>query len=235
MYENKKGTRKNYGSSKKGSTTRKQRSVASVVKKEVKNYVSRIAETKKIDKIPVAGTAGIDSPYAVDITPPITQGSGETERIGLKSTLTGGRFELSITTQSLTRDSVRFKYWIVNNPDALTPLPAATVLSLFLDTNTFVPLQRDYHSLRNPDNLQSLKIVAQGRGSLEQEANASGTSYFQISRNLRLNLLQKYTNDASSASIMNRLYVIIVTDSGDTSVLTGLTVKCAMRYFHKDV
>lgn len=205
------------------------------IRSAVKGYIDKQVETKKKDKAEVPSPCGINAPLCLDISPTITQGSGEGERLGLKMLITGSRFEMNVQTQVSATNAIKYKYYIINNPDAITLLTPAQVLSLFLDANTFVPGQRDYHSLRNPDNLQSLKIVAQGRGVLNADTLAlTQTAYSQISRNLKLNLLQKYASDGISSTLMNRLYLLIVTDSGDTTFSSGLTITSAMRYFFKD-
>lgn len=234
MYNNQKGTRKNRKGSSSKNKTRKTPVVASAVKSYVKKEIARNEESKKTDVRPDLGAAAQDLAYCVDCSPTPVQGDGEAQRDGLKVLLTGARFELQINTQVSTANAIKFKYYIVNYVDAINPLLASAIPGLFLDVNTFSPLHRDYHSLRNPENLQSLKIIAQGRGTIGAENIAGHTGFYQISRNLRLNKLQKYPSDAINSTIVNHLYLLVVTDTGSTASSTGITINSSFRYWFKD-
>lgn len=172
---------------------------------------------------------------AVNCTPSITQGVGESQRIGNKCVITGATLDFQISSQSSAVNAIKYRYYLVTQPDSSIVQASGLVITKLLDPNVFSATSAiDWHSQRRTEFMKEFKVIAQGGGTLAPDSITGQIAISQKRRYLRLNLPHRYLADGSTDTILNQMYFIVVTDSGDHTLFTGAVVKMSMRYWYVD-
>ena len=166
------------------------------------------------------------------ITPGIAQGITGNTRNGNSLKLVSARADFQIKTQASTVNAFKYKYYIINSPQH-TGTTSLNATNQFLDSNIFSGVV-DYHSQRDPEFFKNYKVICSGGGTIMPEQLAGQTGIVQFHRNLKLNHHLKYDIDGTTVPTMNEFYLIVVADSGDTSLLTGAVMDFTWRVWYVD-
>lgn len=171
--------------------------------------------------------------YATDITPAPAQGITGNTRNGLSIKLVSACMDIQINQSTSCNNEFRYKWFIVCRPDASLATNASVASTQFFENNLFSGVI-DYHSNRDPEYYHQFRVLKTGYGKLTQDQIASQTSYNQFKVPLRLKHHLKFNTDASTTTTKNQLFLFIVADSGDSTLLTGGQVRFNVRYYFVD-
>lgn len=174
-----------------------------------------------------------DGAFKVSLNPPIPQGVTANTRNGNSVKFVSACLDFQVTQQVNAINAFRYRWFIVNRPDAsqvCSPLDAHVQM---FEPNLFTGF-RDYHANRDPEYFHQFRILKKGTGYIGQDQLTAGVGIKQHKIPLKLNHHQKYNTDASLSTTKNQMYLIIVADTGDTNQSTGCIVKYAMRFYYVD-
>lgn len=196
-------------------------------------------EKKRSDSTITAGnvgqlaTAGVSGQYAQVLSPVLTEGVGQGQRIGLSIKLVSGYFSLQISQQPNSVNDQKIKLWIVCKPDNSLITSAGSAISQFFEPNPFSTVN-DFYSSRDPEYFNAYRVIKTRIITLKQDQITSGTSFQQINIPLTFNHHQKYNTDASTTTTKNQFYVFMTGSSGDVTTSTGATFQYNMRWYYTD-
>lgn len=176
-----------------------------------------------------AATTGV---YVVRLTPTIAQGVQNNQRSGNSLKIVSAMINMHFTQQTLTTESIRLRWYILNIPEE--DMPLGSVETKFLEENPFSGVI-DYNSSRDPEYFTQFKIVRSGNVFLKADAtHIARTSSANIKCPLKLNHHLKYNSNSTSDSTKNQFYLYVVADSGDNSLNTGAQVQFNTRWYYTD-
>ena len=178
-------------------------------------------------------TGGAAGYYATNITPNPTQGDTGNSRQGNSIKLVSAAIDVQIKQDSSTNNDLRFKWMIVCKPDNGSDTNASTMMTQLLEPNLFSSVI-DYHSNRDPEFFQAYRIIRSGYGILHCDAITGQTSYFQRKILLRLNHHLKFNSDASAVTTKNKFWLVVLADTGNTTLNTGGLITWNARWFYVD-
>lgn len=174
-----------------------------------------------------------DGAFKVDLSPAIPQGVTGNTRNGNSIKFVSACLDFQVSQQVNAINQFRYKWYLVNRPDASIAQSATDCHLKMFEPNLFTGF-RDYHANRDPEFFHQVRIIKSGRGYLSQDSLTAGVGINQHKVPLKLSLHQKYATDAALSTTKNQIYLIIVADSGDTNASTGCVVKYNMRFYYVD-
>lgn len=157
----------------------------------------------------------------VAITPVISQGTGESDRVGNSIKATGLVVKMNVIKQINAQGPRRLKLFIVRSSDP--DLPGATVHEKILDVNPMSGL-RDFHSNLDYTQLKDgrLRILATKNIYLPQDSGvASGTMDTRerqtraITCAIKLNEVLRFETDNANQPENCRYWAVLVADNGN--------------------
>lgn len=167
-----------------------------------------------------------------DCTPVIAQGLGGENRTGNSVKLVSARMDIQIKTQSAVTNAIKYKYWLICKPDGVYS-SLSTVIGQFLDPNVFSSAI-DYHSQRDPEFFKSYRVICTGQGTIAPEQLSAQQGIAQFHRNLKLSHHLKYDNNSFTSTTQNAMFLVMVADTGDSALNTGLVYDTSIRYWYVD-
>lgn len=188
---------------------------------------------------------------AFDVTPNITQGVADSQRVGNSIKGTGLVLKFNMIKQDNAEGNRRVRIFVVRSLDAsLTP---ADVHNRILDSNPFVPV-KDYNSNLDYTQLKDgrLKIIATKNLYFPQNGGDGMTlSAEQITKSVtipvKLNEVLRYSSDGAVFPENIKYHVVMVADNGNAGSITssvvgtyvttsnsGVNYKCHARFWYVD-
>lgn len=222
-------------------------SVASVVKKQL----AKAIEKKTADPVYSLPNTTIDFGansnttsagwQVLNINPDITQGIGESQRIGNRCAITSGHIQIQLEGMPQTLSPVKYKICLILRKNVSTSeTPTNTVKNLFTP-NVFTSL-RDSDSGLNVANLANYQILRTARGVLAPAQIIQATGFpAPAFRNIKMGfkfktpMVQRYTNDASSDTTRNDFILAFFAGNGsDINISTGISAKFYSQMYFQD-
>lgn len=204
----------------------------------LKNLVN--VEKKRVDLFTATALAvgqlagaGITGANCTQITPVIAQGITNSTRNGNSVKLTSLYLSMQYAQQANTINDIKLRYYIICRPDNAALYAPAAITQQFLEANPFSSVQ-DFYSSRDPEYFGAFRVIKRGTVNLKQDQITSGQSIVQINVPLKLNYHLKYNSNASTDTVKNNLYLLVVCSGGDTTLLTGASLAYNARYYFTD-
>jgi len=171
--------------------------------------------------------------YTSIVTPLPGQGPALDQRIGNSIKLVSAMINLRFSQQSSAVNPVHVKWFLVCRPDNATSYSANASFQHFLEPNPF-STQRDYHSNRDPEYFNSMKVISSGTVLLKQDSITGGNSIVQRKVPLKLNHHLKFNTDTSTTTTRNQFYLFAVASEGDQALSTGALIQYNIRWYYTD-
>lgn len=229
--------KKRYTKGKKGKKTLNIRAISKDVMM-LKNLVN--VEKKRVDVF--TGTAlgvgqtsgaGITGASCVQINPVIAQGITNGTRNGNSVKLVSCYLSLQVAQQANTVNDLKLRYYVICRPDNAALYAPAAIIQQLLEVNPFSNVQ-DFYSSRDPEYFNAFRIIKSGIIDLRQDQITGGQSIIQKNIPLKLNHHLKYNSNASTDTVKNAMYLLIVSSGGDTVALTGASYAYNARFYFTD-
>lgn len=188
---------------------------------------------------------------AFDVTPNITQGVADSQRVGNSIKGTGLVLKFNMIKQNQAEGTRRVRIYVVRSLDA--SLTSADVHNRILDSNPFVPV-KDYNSNLDYTQLKDgrLRIIAQKNLYFAQNGGdgmnlpgEQGTK--SVTLPVKLNEVLRYSSDGAVFPENVKYHVIMVADNGNaggttssivgayvTTSNSGIDYKCHARFWYVD-
>lgn len=200
--------------------------------KRLVNVEKRRVETTLLTQTSFSG--GSADFFAAQITPIISQGIAQGGRIGNKLKLISACLDLQIKGNLNCVNQFRYKWYVVCKPDSTaTTTTASSATNNMFEVNTFTG-NVDYHSNRDAEFFKNYRIIAKGKGSLQQDQISGATAINQIKVPLKLSHHLTYNADANVNTTTNNFYLMILGDSGTAAALDGGLVLYNVRWWYVD-
>lgn len=177
--------------------------------------------------------AGVAGYLCVNVSPTPGQGTVLSARTGLSIKIVSCCIDMYFNQSVNAVNGGKIKWYMFIRKDNgvdTTPTVAATQL---MEINPFSSVI-DYHSSRDAEYFTSYKIIKQGVVSLTPDSLTSQIAFAQRKVPLKLNLHQKYNQDASNITTKNKFFMLFTMDTGDTVALTGAQVQYNLRWYYTD-
>jgi len=196
-------------------------------------------EKKEVTNTSAAQVAHSNLATGVSITPSLSQGVGQTARIGNAIKLVGMRFDIQVSSQDATETyPIRYKYYIVRRNFARVAITGTTLVDNVLDPNPFTG-NIDLHALRDRDHLKEFTVMKVGYGKIAADnlTNTASVRPNDISHRthyFKLNQKLIYDTDGATQPSNVTYHLIMTTDKGTVSASDGIQFQWATRYTFVD-
>lgn len=174
---------------------------------------------------------------SVDMTPPLASGSLVTERIGNKVNPTGCMIDFVVSGDVNLVNKLQYKVHIVRLVDNTYNTPVDLLTRQLLEQNTFSPAGAaiDWHSRRDLEFMRQFQILKTVSGVLQpdQLVGQAAISQRKIALRLPSSFLWSYNNTVNTTTT-DRLFAIVVADTGVISLNTGAIFKTSIKWFYYD-
>lgn len=174
---------------------------------------------------------------ALDLTAQLAVGTLVTDRIGNKVNPTGCMIDFLVQGDVNLVNKLQYKVHFVRVPDNTYNASVSTMAQHLLEKNPFSPSGTaiDWHSRRDLEFMRQYQIMKTVSGVLYPDQLVGQTAMSQRKVALRLpsNFLWSYNNTINETTT-DRLFCIVVADSGVISLNTGGIFKCSIKWFYYD-
>lgn len=188
--------------------------------------------------------------YAVDLTPVIPQGDGESQRVGNSLKLTGFHQKLQFIGQGNCQSNRRLKMHMICTTDSTSTNDQ--IIADVYDTNPLTGFI-DYHSNFNYSNMKRAhKIVAKRAFTLRTNTVAGNDQYTppigDTTLGMKMQALTRFEGDADNTPKDQRYILVILCDTGNrnpsssttnngvlvTGLQTGVEIQHHYRWYYVD-
>lgn len=252
-----KATGKRYGISYGRRGLRMSKSSLSRIDRDVQMIKSRLNVEKKFHDSSITtasvgqsdGSATGGGFYALDITPQMSQGVGETQRVGNSLKLTGYHQKLQFAGQANCYSDRRMKIMLVRTQSNDT---ASVILDDLFDPNPLTGY-RDYHSNRNySNNNRAHKILMTKyktiKASTAVTTNTTWPMIGDCALTMKMAELLRFEGNATNSPKDVRYFMYILMDTGNrhpstittnngvliNNIQTGLELQTHYRWWYVD-
>lgn len=191
-----------------------------------------------------------DGAMALSVTPQISQGVTERQRIGNEIRMTGASIRIQLEKQNQSRFAQKVRMYVVSTSMASWGSP--DVLYNYLEADSITD-HRDTNSFKNKAFNRQFKTLATKTMYLPSNDTYGATNSFShpsrdYTFNLKLNEKLRWAQDVDTIDTSCRYYIIFVCDNGNSSSTvtntevgipeqgqeTGIKVSLDMKYYYND-
>lgn len=177
----------------------------------------------------------------LNINPDISQGIGESQRIGNRCAITSGHIQIQLEGMPQTISPVKYKICLIMRKNVSTNEAPATSIKNLFTPNVFTSL-RDSDSGLNVANLANYQILRTVRGVLAPVQLVQATGFPAPSfRNIKMGfkfktpMVQRFISDASTDTTRNDfILVFFAGNNSDVNVSTGISAKFYSQMYFQD-
>ncbi|AXQ65399.1 MAG: capsid protein [Circular genetic element sp.] len=177
----------------------------------------------------------------LNINPDISQGIGESQRIGGRCSITSGHIQIQLEGMPQTLSPVKYKICLILRKNVSTSESPSTTIKNLFTPNVFTSL-RDSDSGLNVANLSNYQILRTARGVLAPAQVILSTGFpAPAFRNVKMGfkfktpLVQRFTSDSSTDTTRNDIILAFFAGNGsDINISTGISAKFYSQMYFQD-